>query len=159
MKLWITTFVAAAIAAAAVAGASAGPTATIAFTSKFSGVAVTEVTDTVADITANGKGSATLIGAGRITGKGTGDTSVQPCVPFNGTGSMIGARGTIVFKVLSTSSGCGDEAGQQFSIVGRATVTRATGKLKGAKGTLKFTGDYDRGTGAFTVKFFGTLKR
>ena len=36
-------------------------------------------------------------------------------------------------------------------------MTNATGKLKKATGTLKFTGVYDRGAGTFTVKFKGNL--
>jgi hypothetical protein len=38
-------------------------------------------------------------------------------------------------------------------------VLKATGKLAKAKGTLKFTGVFDRDGGTFTVKFSGQLKR
>jgi hypothetical protein len=132
--------------------------ATIAFTAKYAGTAVTKVTDDVADISATGTGKGTLIGAGKISGKATGDASQQPCVPFGGTGRMTGvALTTINFKVVSTSKGCGDESGQFFSLSGKAVVLKATGKLRNAKGTLKFTGTYNRATGAFTVKFFGSL--
>lgn len=130
----------------------------IAFTAKYAGTAVTKVTDNVVDISATGAGKGTIIGAGKVTGKGTGDTSQQPCVPFGGTGRMTGiALTTITFRVTTVSKGCGDESGQTFSLVGKAVVLKATGKLKNAKGTLKFTGSFNRGTGAFTVKFFGTL--
>ena len=57
------------------------------------------------------------------------------------------------------AQGCGDEGGHIFSVKGTATVLKATGKLAKAKGTLKFTGVYDRDGGTFTVKFSGTLKR
>lgn len=131
----------------------------IPFTATYAGKAVTTVNDGIADISSAGKGTATLIGAGKIAGKGKGDSTQQPCVPFSGTGAMTGPRGTVSFKVVPTSVGCGDEAGQQFSITGRATVTRATGKLAKARGTLKFKGRYDRGSGSFSIKFTGTLTR
>ena len=70
--------------------------------------------------------------------------SVQPCVPWSGPGTMTGAGGKLNFTVLSGAQGCGDEAGQVFSVVGKAKVTSATGKLAKATGTLKLTGTYDR---------------
>jgi hypothetical protein len=127
------------------------------FTAKYTGTAVTKSTDDVVDITATGTGTGTLLGAGKITGVGTGDSSQRPCVPFTGTGMMRGAGGTIAFKVIPQASGCGDDSGQLFSISGKATVVKATGKLLKAKGTLKMTGTYDRSSGAFSVKFSGTL--
>ena len=132
---------------------------TVPFTAKYTGTAVTKATDNVVDITATGKGTGTLLGAGKITGIGKGDSSQQPCVPFNGTGKMSGPGGTILFKVNPQSSGCGDEAGMLFSVTGKATVIKATGKLAKAKGTLKMTGSYDRQSGAFSVKFSGKLTK
>ena len=149
---------AAAVVALAAGSALAGTSVKrIAFTASYSGTAVTKVTDGIADISATGSGKATLLGAGKITGTGKGDTSVQPCTPFSGPGSITGAGGKLLFTVLSGSSGCGDDGGHVFSITGKAKVTKATGKLKKAKGTLKFTGVYDRDAGTFTVKFKGTL--
>jgi hypothetical protein len=163
VKLRRTTPIAAALAAAMlVAGsalaASTAVAKTIPFTAKYTGTAVTKVTDNVADISATGAGKGTIIGAGKLTGTGKGDASQQPCVPFGGTGKMTGVAGTTIsFKVLQTSKGCGDEAGQVFSLSGKATVVKATGKLAKAKGTLRFTGTYDRGAGTFSVKFTGSL--
>lgn len=163
MKFSTTTMLATAFAIAMViAGSALGGTtrsaATIAFTARYAGTAVTTVADDVASISATGAGKGTVIGAGKVTGKATGDTSQQPCVPFGGTGKMTGvALTTITFKVVSTSKGCGDESGQYFSLSGKALVLKATGRLRNAKGTLKFTGSYNRGEGTFSVKFFGTL--
>ena len=163
MRFRTTTLIVVALSALVVAGgalaAAATSTKVIAFTGKYAGTAVTKVTDNVADISATGSGSGTLIGAGKITGKGSGDTSQQPCVPFGGSGTLSGGGGTIAFRVLAASRGCGDEAGQVFSVVGKASVLRATGKLARARGTLKFTGIYDRGAGTFSVKFSGSLTR
>jgi len=145
------------VAAAVAAAAAATATKSIAFTGKYAGTAVTKQTDNNVDITANGTGTGSLIGAGKIVGNGSADSSQTPCVPFLGTGAMSGAKGVLNFKVVPGTTGCGDEGGHVFSITGHATVLKATGALAKAKGTLKFTGTYDRGAGTFSVKFFGTL--
>lgn len=161
LRIGLAVLVATALAAAAAAGAAAGTSAkTIAFSAKYAGKAVVKVTDDVADISAAGTGKGAVIGAGKISGKGKGDSSQRPCVPFTGTGTMTGpARTKLTFKVISGSRGCGDESGDLFSITGRATVVGATGKLAGYKGSLKLTGLYNRGAGTFSVKFTGTLKK
>ena len=161
-NLSIVTMGAALAGAVLVTGAFAAATVAqkaVPFTAKYTGTAVTRQTDNVVDITANGSGTATLLGAGKVTGLGKGDSSVRPCVPFNGTGSMKGPGGVITFKVNPGSAGCGDDSGQLFSITGKASVLKATGKLANAKGTLKMTGTYDRESGAFSVKFSGTLSK
>lgn len=149
-----------AVAVLALAIASAAATAVkkpIAFTGKYTGTATTQAADNVVTINANGTGSGKLIGAGKITGAGKGDSSVQPCVPFTGTGKISGPKGTLIFKVNPGSSGCGDEAGEQFTVSGKATVLKGTGLLAKRKGTLHMSGTYDRTNGAFTVKFTGSL--
>jgi len=161
-RLWLVTGGVAVAVTVLVTSALAATTVAkkvVPFTAKYTGTAVTKQTDNNVDITANGSGSGTLIGAGKVTGVGAGDTSVRPCVPFNGTGSMKGPGGVITFKVNPGSAGCGDDSGQLFSITGKATVTKATGKLAKAKGTLKMTGTYDRSSGAFSVKFSGSLTK
>ena len=139
------------------AGNAVVPKKTVVFAATYAGTATVAVNDQIADISASGSGTGTLIGRSSISGKGTGDASAQPCVPFTGPGTMTGAGTKLVFSVVSVSQGCGDEQGQVFSLSGKAKVTSATGKLAKAKGTLKFTGVYDRGQGTFSVKFKGTL--
>jgi hypothetical protein len=156
-KTGLVLVTAAAVSVLAPAATSATPKK-LSFTASYAGTAVVQVTDQVADISATGKGTGTIIGAGTIAGKGTADASVQPCAPFTGPGTMTGPSGTkLVFTVTNGSQGCGDEQGQVFSLSGKANVTNGTGKLKKAHGTLRFTGVYDRGQGTFTVKFKGTL--
>ncbi len=161
MKIGIMTVVAAAVSVvAATASAPASVVKVVPFTASYSGTAVVKVTDNVADITASGTGTGTLLPKSKISGHGTGDSSQQPCVPFTGPGSMIAANGTkLFFTVITGSRGCGDEQGQIFSIVGKAKITKGTGKLLKARGTLKFTGVYDRGQGTFSIKFKGTLTK
>ena len=159
-KLSILIAGAALALAVIVTGAFAATTVTkVTFLAKYSGTAVTKQTDNIVDISANGSGTATLLGAGKVTGLGKGDSSVRPCVPFSGPGSMKGPGGVITFTVKPGSAGCGDDSGQLFSITGKALVVKATGKLAKAKGVLKMTGTYDRSSGAFAVKFSGTLTK
>jgi hypothetical protein len=147
------------VAALAAGSATAGSAKIVPFAAKYSGTATVTVTDGIADISATGTGKATLIGAGKVTGVGKGDASVQPCVPFTGPGTMTGTAGKLLFKVIGGSTACGDEEGNVFSISGKVAVVKGTGKLVKTKGTLKFTGIYDRGAGTFTVKFSGKLKK
>lgn len=143
----------------AVGAASARTSTSIAFLGKYKGTASTQQNGNSVSISANGTGSGTLIGAGKIFGAGTGDSSQQPCVPWGGTGRIVGAKGTIFFKVLTGANGCGDEGGHVFSVKGYFQVTRATGKLLHAKGKLKATGLYDRDGGTFSIKVAGALTK
>src|SRR6266540_2491236 len=98
--------------------ASAALAATpILFTGKYAGQAATKVEGDVVTISAGG------------TGKGTG------------------TAGTIAFRLLTGANGCGDEGGHLFSIKGTLAVVKATGKLAKAKGSLRFTGVYNRDDG------------
>jgi hypothetical protein len=155
----ILAFAVVILAAVTTTAALAAAQKRIAFAAKYAGNAATKVDGNTATISANGKGAGTLIGAGSITGLGTGDTSQQPCIPFTGTGKMTGGGGTITFKVLTGSSGCGDEGGHTFTITSHLAVLKATGKLAKAKGTLKLTGVYSHDDGSFSVKLSGTLTR
>jgi hypothetical protein len=146
---------AAVVASASFAGTTA-PTKVVAFTGNYSGNAVAQVQDTIANLTANGTGTATLLGAGKITGVGTA-TAKEPCSPFLGTGTITGKGGTLLFKVVNGSQGCGDEDGKVFSVTGTIAVTKGTGKFAKAKGTLRMTGMFDRGAGKFSIKFTGKL--
>lgn len=153
----IVVLAAIAVLALAATAVAATPKKTV-LKASYSGKAVVTVTDNVADIKADGTGSGNVIGAGKITGAGIGDAAQQPCVPFTGTGTITGTAGTkLGFKVLAGSNGCGDEAGEIFSVTARATVTSAAGKFAKAKGSLKITGTYDKNAGTFAVKVNGTL--
>jgi ABC-type transport system substrate-binding protein len=129
----------------------------VAFIGTYTGQATTKVDGNTATIAATGSGKATVLGPSTLTGAGTGDTSQQPCVPFGGKGLLKGSGSSIAFKVLADGKACGDEGGHEFSIVGHIQVTKATGKLANARGTLKFTGTYSHDDGSYSVKFTGTL--
>jgi hypothetical protein len=153
--LVLSAFAAALVATSAVAA----PTKSIPISGTYAGTASTKVDGNTATIAANGTGKLTLLGAGKIVGNGTGDSSQQPCVPFAGTGTISGTAGVITYKVPTGASGCGDEGGHVFSVKGVLQVVKATGKLAKAKGSLRFTGVYSRDDGTFNVKLAGTLKK
>lgn len=136
---------------------TAGEAKIVPFTAKYAGTATVKITDGIADIAASGVGTGKTIGRGKVTGKGKGDATQQPCVPFTGPGVLTGTKGNINFLVLPGASGCGDEEGNVFSVSGRVKVVKGTKAFKKAKGTLKFTGVYDRGQGTFSIKFTGKL--
>ncbi len=150
---------AAAVAAGNAAAGTTGRTAVVPFSATYSGKATVVVADQVANISADGTGTGTLVGSSKVSGKGTGNTAVQPCVPFTGTGAIESSASStsLQFKVISGSTGCGDESGKVFSISARAQVTGGTGSLAKSSGTLKLTGVYDRGAGTFSIKFAGKL--
>jgi hypothetical protein len=147
------------LAGSAWAGTVTSQAKIIPFVATFKGLATTKVTDNVVDIAASGAGKATLMKATKITGKGKGDASQQPCVPFTGPGSMTNTTGTkLNFVVLPGSTGCGDQdESVPVSVTGRAKITSGTKAYKGAKGALKFSGVYDRQGGAFSIKFTGKV--
>lgn len=158
MKFRITSAVTAALAVAAVAAASALAGSTVAFVGTYSGKATTKVTGQTVAISAHGTGKGTLVGASKLSGQGKGDASNPPCVPFSGPGTISGARGKLTFSVQPTSRGCAAQDDQkQVSVSGKLKVAGGSGKFAKAHGTLKFTGQYNRGTGAFTVKLTGAL--
>jgi hypothetical protein len=159
-KFRYSVLAAVAVALTAVTASSALVAKPILITGKYSGQASTQINGNVATIAATGTGKATLLGAGKIVGHGTGDSSQQPCIPFGGTGKITGTAGTtITYKLAAGASSCGDEGGHNFSVTAHLTVVKATGKLLKAKGTLKLTGFYNHDDGTFTIKLTGTLKK
>lgn len=126
-------------------------------------------TSTSASVTSvSGKGTSTDIGTTSFSGTGNVPaTAASAGFHFTGNGKLAGAGGTLTLKILSqNSSGAAPEnAAGTVSLTGTATVVSGTGKLKGATGSLKFSGSFavsnDGVTGtqspAFTSKLSGTL--
>lgn len=153
--LVLLAFAAALLATSAVAA----PQKSILISGKYAGTASTKVDGNTATIAAQGTGTAKGLGAGKIQGAGTGDSSQQPCIPFAGTGTLTGAGTVLTYKVPTGASGCGDEGGHVFSVKGVLQITKATGKLAKAKGSIRFSGVYSHDDGSFSVKLTGTLKK
>jgi hypothetical protein len=152
-------FAVAALVAGTALAASNTAGRTIAFKASYSGKAVVRVAGSNATIvSALATGTGTLVGKSKLSGKGAG-VGADPCGTFGGPGFITAVDGKRLNFVIAPTAGsaCGDESGQTFALVGRATIKGGTGKYLRAKGTFKFAGTFNRSTGAFSVKFVGTL--
>jgi hypothetical protein len=152
--------VAAAVAAAVIPGyAPASPVAhaakTVKFSGKYSGRASVTVKGSaikISSVSGSGSGTDSLT---KLTGSnGTGHTS-GTCGFFSGPASISGSGGSLTLAVKSSSKGCGES--NVKSVSGSATVSSGSGKLRGAKGTLSFSGSYNKSSGSFSVTISGTL--
>ena len=143
------------------AGTAAGSSTN--FTAKYAGKVHEVVNGSNVTGTPSGKGTATLIGKGSMTGTVMGNQSSSTgCTPLTGTGTLKGPKGTLKLKLTnspSPSTACGaQDDHNSITFYGTAKVTGGTGAVKKARGNLHYSGHYDRGTGAFSVKLTGTLK-
>lgn len=129
------------------------------FAATYRGTAVVKIEDNVATISSvTGLGTAALpVGKSRLAGMGKGVGS-DPCGLFGGPGSITTATGKLAFVIAPNGgTACPDQSGENFSVTGRATFKGGTRKYLKAKGTFKFSGTFTKSSGAFTVKFLGTL--
>ena len=167
-RILLAVGVAATTAALVTASALAGGGKIVAFKASFAGTATTKITGDQVDIVAQANGTGTLIGKSKLSGKGSGmKTADANCVPFSGPATIVTSKRLkpkskafmiLKFVVQPSSSGCAGEDQNQVTATGTAKFAGGTGTFKKASGTFTFTGYYDRGTGAFSVKFTGSLK-
>jgi hypothetical protein len=145
--------------AAVLVGTALGSTNT-AFTASYKGTVTEKVSGQTVTAVPHGTGTGTPIGKGTLTGTVTATTANPPCSPLNGPGVLAGTAGKLKLTLLSTSRGCAasEDDKDNISFSGSAKVTGGTGKFRAAKGTLRFTGHYDRANGTFNVKLRGTLR-
>lgn len=163
MRFRISFAVAAVAAVAAVVGGSslAGTVAsskTSPFSATYAGRAIVRATsDVAADINVTGAGKGSVVGASKITGVGKG-FSGEPCSTFSGTGTITSKLGKMNFALSPGAKACPSAGNADLNaITASAKVTGGTAAFKKARGTLKVTGTYDRGTGKFTSTFKGVL--
>ena len=155
----VALILAIAVGTVGVGAALASSTTKTQFTANYSGKVTEVVNGNAVTATPKGNGKGTLIGKSTLTGSVSASTANPPCSPLGGTGLLSGAKSKLKFSVVTGSRACaaGSDDQNNISFSGSAKVTGGTGALKKAKGTLRFSGHYDRGTGAFTVKLTGTL--
>jgi hypothetical protein len=147
------------LAAAAIVAGTALAHAT-AFSATYKGTVTEKVNGQTVTATVRGSGTGTPLGRGTISGTVVATTAPDsPCAPFRGPGVISGKNGKLKVTVVPTSRGCaaGEDDRNNISVAGSVKVTGGTGKYRKARGTLRFTGHYDRGSGAFSVKLKGTL--
>ena len=158
LRFFVVGAVVATAAAAIAASAFAGGTKKVPFRASFKGNAVVRVSGSHADIvSAKATGTGVPIGKGTLAGTGAGNNS-DPCPLFGGPATITTKAGKLKFAISPIAgSACTNEEAQQFSLSGRATIKGGTRKYAKAKGSFKFAGSFNRSTGAFSVKFVGTL--
>ena len=155
-------FLIAALALAAIVATSAFAAAQkkINFSGSYKGTVTEKVDGNTVNARAAGTGTGTVIGKGSLAGSVTATTSAdQPCAPFNGPGTLTGKKGKLKVTVATGSRGCAasQDEPNDITVSGTAKVTGGTGIFKKAKGSLHFSGHYDRKGGSFNVKLTGPL--
>jgi hypothetical protein len=152
----IVATAAAVVAGSALAGGAAKKP--VPFRANFSGKAVVRVSGEHADIvSARAAGSGVPIGKATLAGKGAANNA-DPCPLFGGPATITAKAGKLKFTVGPTAGkACTNEEGQLFTLSGRASIKGGTGKYARAKGSFRFAGTFNRKSGAFSVRFLGTM--
>jgi FlaG/FlaF family flagellin (archaellin) len=153
------------IATVALAAVVAGTAFAAAHTKvAFKGTYVGKVTEKVdgqnVTAVANGAGKGTAVGVGKLSGVVKATTVADsPCAPFYGPGTISGVKGKLKVNVTAPSRGCAasEDERDNITVTGTAKVTGGTLKFRRAKGSLHFSGHYDRKSGAFNVTLTGPL--
>jgi hypothetical protein len=144
-------------------GSAASSRKVVSFKAHYSGTASVLIDNSAVQVQSiKGTGSASLVGAGSVSGTADGTGANGSCVPFTGPGKLKGTKGTLKFTVnAAKSQGCssGQSGPVTVTINGIAKVTSGTGAAKGAKGNLKFKGTLKLNdtTGSQSGAFSGTV--
>ena len=150
-----------ALALAAVVAGTAFATAQtkVAFKGKYVGKVTEKVDGSNVTASASGAGKGTVVGVGKLSGVVKATTANPPCSPILGPGTISGLRGKLKVNVTVPSRGCaaGEDDQDSITVSGTAKVTGGTLKFRKAKGSLHFSGHYDRKSGSFNVKLTGTF--
>ena len=146
--------------AAVVAGtAFAAAQTKVAFKGTYIGKVTEKVDGQNVTAVASGAGKGTVIGVGKLSGVVKATTANPPCSPILGPGTISGPKGKLKVNVTTPSRGCaaGEDDQDNITVSGTAKVTGGTLKFKKAKGSLHFSGHYDRKSGSFNVKLTGSF--
>lgn len=162
MKRFRATTLAAALGLAALAAGAAfaaGTTSTALFSASYAGTATEKVDGQKVTAVTTGTGTGTVVRKSKLSGVVNATTAEPPCSPLSGPGTIAGTVGKLKLTILPTSRGCAasEEDQNHISVSGTAKVVGGTLAFRKARGTLRFTGHYNRETGAFDVKLTGSI--
>jgi CHRD domain len=157
--LFLPVVVSGLVVAAGTSFAAAPKPKTVAFKGSYAGQVREKVDGQNVTALASGTGVGTVVGKGKLLGTVAATTANPPCSPLSGTGAITGPKGNLTVTLLPTSRGCAASEQDQSSITfsGTAKVTGGTLTFKKAKGSIHFSGNYNRTNGAFNAKLTGTL--
>jgi hypothetical protein len=132
---------------------------TVAFKGSYAGQVTEKVNGTDVTALTTGTGTGSVVGKSNLTGTVTATTANPPCSPIAGTGTIAGKKGKLKVTVLSTSRGCAasDTDQTHITVSGTVKVNGGTLLFRKAKGSIHFSGAYDRTSGAFNIKLTGKL--
>jgi hypothetical protein len=132
---------------------------TVAFKGSYAGQVTEKVDGSNVSALTSGTGTGTVIGKSTLAGTVTATTSNPPCSPIAGTGTLAGTKGKLKVTVLPTSRGCAasEEDQNNITVSGTVKLNGGTAMFKKAKGSLHFSGTYDRQSGNFNIKLTGKL--
>jgi hypothetical protein len=158
-KLALPVAMTATVALAVLAASTAVAAPSKTFTASYKGKVTERVSGKTVYAAAKGAGTGNLVGKSSITGNVVADTSNPPCGPFSGPGSIKSGKGLLKVKAMPGSRGCaaGEDDQNNISLSGTVKILRGTGKFAKTRGSLHFSGHYDRGSGAFNVKLTGKV--
>jgi hypothetical protein len=152
------SFLISALALTAIVAGTALAAQSTAFKGSYAGKVTEKVSGQAVTALASGAGSGTVIGKGKLTGTVNATTADPPCSPLNGPGKISGPAGTLKLTLVAARGCAASEQDQDsINVAGNAKITGGTLKFKKARGTLRFSGHYDRKSGSFNVKLTGTL--
>jgi hypothetical protein len=131
----------------------------VSFKGTYKGTATEKVDGQTVTAAVSGAGTGSVVGKGRLTGTVTATTANPPCSPLNGPGTISGKSGNLKLVLVTPAPGCAptDEDQTSSTLAGTAQGKGGTAKFKKARGTLHFSGHYDRKAGTFTVTLTGSL--
>ena len=133
---------------------------TVPFKGSYAGTVTEKVDGQNITALSTATGVGTAVGKGKLLGTVAATTANPPCSPLSGTGTITGPKGKLkVTLVPALAKGCAASEDDQTDITvsGTAKVVGGTLQFKKAKGTIHFSGPYDRQAGTFSVKFTGKL--
>lgn len=145
---------------AVVAGTALGAAQSkVAFKGTYVGKVTEKVDGSNVTASASGAGKGSVIGVGKLAGVVKATTANPPCSPILGPGTISGLKGKLKISVTTGSRGCaaGEDDQDNITVSGTAKVTGGTLKFRHAKGSLHFSGHYDRKGGTFNVTLTGSL--
>ena len=122
---------------------------TVVFKGSYAGTVTEKVDAQNVTALASANGTGTIVGKGKLSGTVTATTASPPCSPLSGPGTITGTAGKLKLTLTRTTSrGCAASQDDQnnISVSGNAKFNGGTRKFLKARGTVHFSGQYDRST-------------